>query len=611
MKVDIETLKDTFKIGYEAFESSRKEANEVWEMYHNRQYTSEQLAILAERGQPAETFNVIKLMSRMLLGYYSTIVNTVRIYGANESDVDTAKLLNDTVNYVFRKNRFDLEGDKVKLSAIIAGLMVSYCEVRDSGKRDEFGRPINSITTHHVAESEVVLDPMSTRDDYSDARWLHRFKWIPGETVERIFGKEALAKLEAYHNHLEIAEADFEFRYDDQFQGRYRVFDNYLIVHTVIEDDDGKRWSIYWSGDEILKKSEITHKECRWPYRVQRLHTSDKPEYYGIFREVVESQKAINQALIKIQLMVNTHKAFVEEGAVENLAEFTAAFNRVTAVIPVKSLNGIKVEHMTREVQDQYIVIDKALDRIQRILSINDSFLGMAYASDSGRKVKLQQNATIMALRYLTSRIEAFYESLGWDIANLIKQYFTAHQILRIADEVAGSRFIELNKPMEIWTGQFDAQGQPIYEVAFEEVLDPATQEPMVDEEGNLIMAPIPESSTEFTFTDFDVIIESSAFNDEDEKAQLMLETVLGGPGGQLLAQVNPAGYFKTYSLAMKSMKTKYSPNISQIFEETAAMLSGDPNAAMAASMMASGNFNAEQPLSQSMKLPQNTNEEF
>src|SRR5690606_18794836 len=140
-----------------------------------------------------------------------------------ESDVDTAKLLNDTVNYVFRKNRFDLEGDKVKLSAIIAGLMVSYCEVRDSGKRDEFGRPINSITTHHVAESEVVLDPMSTRDDYSDARWLHRFKWIPGETVERIFGKEALAKLESYHNHLEIAEADFEFRYDDQFQGRYRV----------------------------------------------------------------------------------------------------------------------------------------------------------------------------------------------------------------------------------------------------------------------------------------------------------------------------------------------------------------------------------------------------
>ena len=69
MKTDVLTLKDTFKFGYEAYEASRKEANEVWDLYHNRQYTQDQMDTLANRGQPAETFNVIKLFTRTMLGY--------------------------------------------------------------------------------------------------------------------------------------------------------------------------------------------------------------------------------------------------------------------------------------------------------------------------------------------------------------------------------------------------------------------------------------------------------------------------------------------------------------------------------------------------------------
>ena len=60
------------------------------------------------------------------------------------------------------------------------------------------------------------------------------------------------------------------------------------------------------------------------------------------------------------------------------------------------------------------------------MLGINDSFLGMAFASDSGRKVKLQQNATIMSLRYITARMQAFYKSLGEDIVALVKQFYHA-----------------------------------------------------------------------------------------------------------------------------------------------------------------------------------------
>jgi len=609
-RTSIEYLKDTFKIGYEAFEASKEESKVVWDMYHNRHYTDDQLAVLEKRGQPAETFNIVKLFSRLLIGYYSTVINKIMTAPIGPEDALTSGVLNDVIDHALRDNNFMEEGEKVKLSGLISGLMCSYVNVQDTGQKDDFGRPINRIVLEHVPESEIILDPMSRREDYTDARFIHRYKWLSEEAVIATYGKAAMEKMEEYYNFTESSGADFEEHHINNFYGYHKLHNNYLIVHSIIVDDQGESWSIHWHHETILSKDKITHKEVKFPYRVVVVHTSEEDEYYGIFRDVIESQKAINQALIKLQLMVNTQKAFVEDGAVEDLTDFTNAFNRVTAVIPVNSLAGIKIENMAREAQEQYVIIDKAFDRIQKILGINDSFLGMAFASDSGRKVKLQQNATVIALRYFTGKVETFYRFLGWDIANLVKQYFTATQALRVSDDVTGHRWAQINQPEQIWSGQMDQNGQPVMQYEYEEVVDPASGEPMVDDDGNYIVAPIPTEESEIAFTNVDIEIISTAYNDEDEKNQLMLEEVLAGPTGQLLSQVNPAGYFQAASMSMQSLKTKNSPEIAQIFANTAAMLGQNQEAQQEASYMAQGSGEGQTaPMSQSMKLPQNTNE--
>lgn len=577
MKIDIDTLKDTFKVGYDSYASSREEAIKVMDYYHNRQYSDEQLNVLSNRGQPAETFNVIKLFARMLLGYYSTVVNSVIVTPQQENDVITAAILGDLVDYTLRVNNFNSEGDKIKFDAICTGLMCSYLDVKETKNKDEFGRPIYEIKANHVSSLEIILDPMSVLDDYSDARYIHRYRWVSREAATKQFGKAKINDLDAYFNHLTIPEAEFSYTYATELQGNTRVFDNYLIVHTVIEDDNERVWSIYWCGDKILSKKEITYKEVKFPYRIQKVHTSNKTEYYGIFREILASQDAINQALIKIQLMVNTQKAFVQSDAIEDFDNFLDSFNRVNAVIQVKDLSGIRIENLTREVLDQYTIIDKGLDRIQRMLSINDSFLGMAYASDSGAKVKLQQNASMIALRYLTSKIEQFYRLLGWDIVNLMKQYYTAHQVIRVADEYEGNKWVEINKPALIPTGEIDpTTGQPAMRPVFMEVLDPASKKPLLTENGEYIMAPIPTADTEIAFTDADIDIASVAYNDEDEKTQLVLDQFINGPLGNMLSQVDPVGYFTAGSLAIRNTKTKYSLELSNLLSAAAEKLGGN-----------------------------------
>ena len=147
MKINIETLQDTFKYGYEQSETSRAEAREITEAYHNRQYTYDQLAKLANRGQPAETFNVIKLFSRMLLGYYSSVVNTVMVEPVQQGDADTALLINDVLKNIFHTSSFNSVGDKIKLSGLLSGLMIVY---------EVFPKPITTMT-YFIFNIKVLL----------------------------------------------------------------------------------------------------------------------------------------------------------------------------------------------------------------------------------------------------------------------------------------------------------------------------------------------------------------------------------------------------------------------------------------------------------------------
>ena len=245
-------------------------------------------------------------------------------------------------------------------------------------------------------------------------------------------------------------------------------------------------------------------------------------------------------------------------------------------------VGGIKVEKLDRTIQEQYVIIDKALDRIQRTLGINDSFLGMAFASDSGAKVNIQKSASIVTLRYISIALEQFYKLLGKDILSLIQQYYFATDIIRVADSYEANKWLQLNIPLTAPTGRILEDGTPEVTLVFEEYLDPASGKPMEDEEGNIIMSPIPTLGTDITFADCDIDIVTSVFNDEDEEATKVLNAIVNGTAGQLLAQVNPSGYFIASARLAGSSKTKYSKELADIFMQTAAMLQGANPAAAA-----------------------------
>ena len=589
--------RDFYKISEEAYKNSIAEGKEVIDLYHNRQYTQAQLDTIAENGQPAETFNVIKMMSNAMIGYMDTVVSKINIEPRYMSSATTALLLHDVVEYTLDKNDFEVLNKRVKLDGILTGLMVLYEEVVDTGVTDKYGQIIHDIKLSHIPSWQVRIDPMSNLDDYSDAKGINHFKWLREAELIEMFGEDAIKGLTEYYNFLDgDTEADYDREYTSgRENGRYKQYDSFLIVKTVIRFK-GKVWSVIWNDEYILEKKEISTNTVRFPYRVVKMSNSDISEYYGPFRDITETQKAINQALLQIQLLVNTSKAFVEDNAVEDVEEFKELFGRVNAIIPVLDLQGIKVEDMSRDIASQYAIIDQALDRIKAVLGINDSFLGNSYASDSGRKVAMQTQSAASQMTSVTDKVQFMFKMIGQDLIGLIQQFYTAEQVFRIADPLNSEHYVHINKPIEMPTGQVTPEGDLVTSLVWTEDVDEQGR-PREDSEGAIMMKPLTEPDTTLQFSEVDVKIVSSNTQNADERNQLLMETFVNGPAGQILMQTNPAAYLRTLAMQVSEFGTKHSIEIARLLMETAmgieqgkidprlAMVGGDLQAIMGGAM--------------------------
>jgi hypothetical protein len=354
----LQKCRDYYKISCEQYQDSINEGREVIDLYHGRQYTAAQLEALRNNGQPAQYFNVIKMFTNAIIGYLETVVTTVTVEPRYPGESIVARIINDVLQYTLDTNDWTTNEKFIKIDGLLTGLMCAYEEVIPTGEYDELGRPLYEIKLHHIPSYQVRIDPQSRLEDYSDARFIHHFKWMPESAVKKLWPRKAKELIE-YYDFLESdPESDWWRQNNNIEDGEFKQYDNFLVVKSIVEHN-GKVYSVIWSDYTILEKKEITYKKVRFPYRVVKLSKSDRAEYYGVFRDVIEMQKAINQAILQIQLLVDTKKAFVEDGAVENIEEFRMLFNRVNAVIPVTSLAGIKIEQVSQDLVNQYAIIDQ------------------------------------------------------------------------------------------------------------------------------------------------------------------------------------------------------------------------------------------------------------
>ncbi len=560
MKTDLQTIKDTFQMGYETYEESYRRADEVSAMAKGKMYTAKQLQILKDRGQPAEYFNVITLFNRSLQGYFSSVVNTIQAKSVGTSHVDSANILNIGIEYTLRMNDWDYKRDRLQLSCYNSGTMTVGYSIKKIGV-DKLGRDINQIEIENVPYFECIRDQKSRKPDYSDGRFFHRFRWISEDEVLQLFPNANLSDLNPFSNETGVSAADYKYAFGSRFAGRYNVFNEYLVVHTNIVDNKGVTWEVWWCGDKELKRQKMPFDSLKFSYRQVLLDVEEEDgEFNGIYKDVVESQKAINQAILQIQQLANGSKVLVETNAVDDVEEFQIAWARVNSVIDVNRIAGIEHIEFSRDIAQQYVIIDKAFDRIQRVLHVNDAFLGNAFSQDSGKKVALQKNSAMMALRYIGMHLDIMYRFMGLDIIHLLRQYVNATMQMESEEQQQGqtkSVWSTVNTPL------IGLDNMPVTKV--------------IVKDGKPFKKIINDPATSFMFDRMNVKVESIPYDLDDSADKLMLENTLQGSAGQIIANAQPGEFLKIAALSIREHRTKNSNKIADAMDYMAKQMGALP----------------------------------
>ena len=564
MKKLLDYLEYTFETNFNASITNMCETATIVDRYHGKVWTDEQLQVLKDRGQPEEQFNVIAMFAHQLLGYYSNVISDTKALPRTPEDTDKANLLNSIRDFDNESSNWHSEGNELKLYGMLTGVSVARVRpvtVKVDGEdisTDAIGREHIYVKKEYVPWDEYVLDATSIKADYSDANFIHVMNWMTKADVISTFGKERIYKVTDDSDVFSTPASTMGYsRYNEFDSSKWNNAGKYLVIHSTLKDIDGRRWSIYWSKGTIFKRIEID-KGTVGEYKVTKI-MNDKQEHYSIFRSILPSVTAIDQALIQIHMLINSNKILWSEGGIDpankGVEKFMNSISRVNSLTKVLDLNKIKMVNLSGDVVKQYTIIDRALQRIQLMLGVNDSFLGVAYASDSGAKVNLQKGATIMALDYLTQRFLLMYKSVGEEEFRIIQRYMIAERHIRVEDNstIEGYRWASINTPLR------DEKGTPVAKLHKEDRLF------------------LNINTTDIITANVDYVTKATSYINETQANQAMLETVANGMLGNFLMNADPAKFSILAEEAIKGLGTKSAPKVAQLFRDLSTEIS-DPN---------------------------------
>ena len=581
MKTDLETLKRIAQESMQCYRDSYIEAQIIHNFYHGYHFNNEELAELNENGIPPLYMNLIKKYAHRILAEYSASVNTVKVLPQQQQDVPLAEIMNDLINFDFRSNAIDTdEGQDGQLQALLTGLMTFSCMPVDTGLKDEFGRTIYKNEIKNLDVYDCILDPASRSVDYSDARWFQHQTWMTKEELLYNFPEADLDKLQ-----LGVDTIDTPYnirRYNNAISNQDICTDLYSVVHACVLNDDSKWESIYYCGDYELDRQDITYRGVKFPYLIYKLHKEDvKNEFYGIFRDGIPRQQAVNYAIINMHRIVNTQKKFVGDGAVKDISKFNKQMGS-------SGVTGVEVEDPAlivdaispNEKKDQLNLVLFNIEQFESQIGINAPFLGGGSPDDSGRKILIQSRAASASLQKTGRRLQQAYRNLARMLASYISQYGTAHQAYSIAEPGTVNRMIETNKPLviirrDLETGEpiLDENGEPILDPVFELVRDPASNEIIMDENGEPLWAPMPTFGSEIRYFDHDIIVDTTSNDNEKETALLFAQQLLNSAAGSILSQAAPDMYMAAWAQMARGMKTSETDKLADLLERAAGNL--------------------------------------
>lgn len=435
-----------FEGSEEASYEARKLAEKDRDYHDNKQLSGDEMKALKKRGQPPYIDNRIKSKIDYLVGLEKQQRINPRALPRTPMHEEDADSASQALVYVADKEEFDYKRSAVWRNLLIEGAGGISVAV-ESGYD---GEP--EIKLFRIPWDRMFWDPHSAEVDFSDATYLGIVQWMDYDDALRRYpnGQDALD--------VTMASVQASDTYDDK--PKYNLWADkkrrrVRIVEIWIKRGDDWHFAEFTKGG-ILKAGPSPYKDdkgrsdCGMFF--QSAYVDRDNNRYGLVRELILLQDAINKRNSKALHLLNTAQIVVRKGMFPDVEKLRREAARPDGVIEVpatgKSLkDDFDFNTRTDLAQAQFLLLQEAKNSIDlkgpNATAMGDKAQGAATAS--GKAIIASQQGGMVSLGDLLDNLRHLDKRIFRAIWNRIRQFWTAEKWVRVTDDEQNTKWVGVN----------------------------------------------------------------------------------------------------------------------------------------------------------------------
>ena len=479
--LDVGDLVRMFEDSESATLTSRGLSERDRDYYDNIQLTAKETETLAKRGQPPVIDNRIKTKIDYLIGLEKQQRIDPRALPRTPMHEEDADAASQALKYVADTEDYDGKRSGVWRNMLIEGSGGISVAVEPKKGQDSYGQQLQASTAMSPQQMQydiklrrwswdrMFADPHSSEPDYSDAGYIGGVIWMDYDDAVAQYPDKKEALDSTMTDRTSMSQT-----YDDK--PKFRVWADskrkrVRIVQMWVKRDNQWYFAEFTKGG-ILKAGVSPYKDdkgepdCEMIF--QSAYVNRENERYGLVREMISLQDAINKRSSKSLHLLSVAQTIYEDGSIEDIEKFRrerAKPDGTMKVAPGALSNGsIKTEFQTELAASHFQLLQDAKNSID-LKGPNATMMGdkaQGSSSASGRAIMASQQGGMIQLGDLMDNLRHMDKRVFRAIWNRIRQFWTAEQWVRVTDDERNVKWVGLN----VDRGQMQAAMQQNPEMA-------------------------------------------------------------------------------------------------------------------------------------------------
>lgn len=456
--------------------------------YDGDQWSAEDRAVLAERGQQPSTINDIMPAVDWIVGTERRMRVDWKILPRGPEDSPGSTALTKLMKFVSDVNKASFVRSRAFEQAVKAGL--GWLEV--GAKNDWEDDP---IFVRWEDWRNCWYDSHAREIDLSDARYFFRKRVVDMDVALKMFPERAdVIRGRAYdidnapnfddeeeglargfhapfdHNAMNerrevVSLIEAWYREPAEVKvlrgGRYsgRRFDpNNPFHQKVVEDGMSSlfdsmqmvvRFAVFVDFGDLVYMSDSPYTHNRFPFvPVFAKRRGRDGLCYGVIRNMRDPQDSRNKRRSKMLWMLSVNRVIYDEGAVDDPEALRDEVSRPDAAIEKKKGYELKIENNLQLASAHIEMEDRDAAYIRQASGVTGENLGLQTNATSGRAILARQDQGNVVLTALFDNLRLAYQLTGEILLSLIGQFYTDERIIRIGVDTKDGdpEFLEINR---------------------------------------------------------------------------------------------------------------------------------------------------------------------